>query len=237
MHPAMPTPVPYLTKLSYLDERLKTFNQLIGSWPTPLESPAMAQEVKALLEQDLQHAVALYQEHPQEIGAKLVLADLLRMGHNIDLPDCAQRADAVLDEIFRMELFNVKAMLCRASMYVTLHPRLMPDAERLFAKVLELTGTNADPIVYKGLAFACLGQDKHPQGIAHLEAYVQRAPTDKPMLELLEKLKSGGKLTSHYYASGAPPEPQTDVATPSWMTQTKGSPSTPGNAKPWWRLW
>ncbi len=90
-------------KLSYFDERLKLFYPLIGGWPPNLASPEQAQEVRALLEQDLAHAVTLYLEHPQEISAKLVLAELLRMGHNLDVPDCARKADAVLTEIFRLD--------------------------------------------------------------------------------------------------------------------------------------
>ncbi len=201
-------------KLSYFDERLKVFYPLIGGWPPNLASPAQVQMVRVALEQDLAHAVALYTDHPQETSAKLVLAELLRMGHNMDVPDCARRADAVLTEIFRIDQFNIKAMVCRASMYVSLHPDLLPDAERLFAKVIALTTPNVDPMAHQGLAFACLKQDKVDQAIVHFEAYLEQVPAHQRIVELVAKLKAGhvGKVT--FYPSQSPADSPDAVATP-----------------------
>lgn len=148
------------------------------------------------------------------------------MGHNIDVPDAARKADLVLTEIFRIDQFNLKAMICRASMYVSLAPQFLPDAERLFAKVIELTSPNVDPIIYQGLGFACLNQNKIELATSHFEAYLSLVPADEKIIRILAQLKLGnrGQLTH---------VPGTDFST---SAASAVEPNVQ-KEKSWWRLW
>ncbi len=213
-------------KLSYFAERLKLFGNVIGGWPTNLESTSQKKEVRALWEKDFSHALTLYKEYPNEIDVKLVVADLARMGHNIDVPDAARKADLVLNEIFRIDQFNIKAMVCRASMYVSLAPQFFPDAERLFAKVIELTTPSVDPIIYQGLGFACLNQNKVEEATSHFETYLSLVPEDEKITQLLSQLKSG-KRGEVVHVNGE--------LSPATVIPDTVSNKT--NEKPWWQFW
>jgi hypothetical protein len=85
----------YEKKIEYFNHRLKLYKQLIGGWPTNLETPEQECEVKIEWEKDYSYAASLYQEYPANLNAKLILAELLRMGHNIDIPGAAKNSDLV----------------------------------------------------------------------------------------------------------------------------------------------
>ncbi|MBY0573088.1 MAG: hypothetical protein K2P84_05365 [Undibacterium sp.] len=224
---AQQTPIASLDeKISYFTERLKLFGNVIGGWPLNLESTSQKKEIRALWEKDFSHALTLYKEYPNEIDAKLVVAELARMGHNIDVPDAARKADLVLNEIFRIDQFNLRAMVCRASMYVSLAPQFFPDAERLFAKVIELSSPSVDPIIYQGLGFACLHQNKIEAATSHFETYLSLVPNDEKITQLLSQLKSG-KRGEVVHVNGA-------------LSSTSVIPNTASNKpneKPWWQFW
>ncbi len=217
----------YQAELARLTARAATYEPLIGGWPTHIENAAQLQELRQRWQNDINHFVALYQAHLSKIEPKLLLADMLRMGHNIDVPQAAQQADVVLNEVFRMDEFNVPAMLCRARMYVSLSPSVMPEAENLFKMVLKRAGPTVDAGVHKGLGFACLHQQKVDEARQHFAHYLSLAPADTKVAELLAKLKAGELgQTVQVPAGGAvvAPKPKPDAL------------CAPGR-KPWWRFW
>lgn len=215
----------YEQKMAYFDERLLLYRQVIGGWPTNLGSVEQEREIRFLWQTDYAHAASLLQEHPQDIAVKLVAADLLRMGHNIGIPDAAKNADLLLNEIFRVDDTHLQAMICRASMYVSLRQELIPDAERLFTRALELTYPYVPPEVYQGLGFACLHQNKNMEAVTYFEKYLKLALADSKIKDLVAKLKAGEiSETAMYSDPGleAGNAVQEEVFKPM---------------KPWWKFW
>ncbi|MBI3384484.1 MAG: DUF4375 domain-containing protein [Aquabacterium sp.] len=233
--PQAPSPAPasdpldaasqaYQAELARLTSCAAVYEPVLGAWPVAIESAAQLQALRQRWQNDINQFIVLYQAHPGKIEPKLLLADMLRMGHNIDVPQTAQQADTVLNEVFRLEEFNVPAMLCRARMYVSLHPSVMPEAERLFKMVLARSGPAVDAGVHKGLGFACLHQQKLDEAMRHFEHYLSLVPADTKAAELLTKLKAGERGQTVQVAAGRPA-----------VAPTASPP--PGRNKPWWKLW
>lgn len=82
-------------RLRYFEERLPAFELLIGGWPPNAQVTTELSETKRLWLQDYTAAEALLQEYPSSLSAMLILANLLRMGHNLEMAGAAQRAEAL----------------------------------------------------------------------------------------------------------------------------------------------
>ena len=231
----------YEQKMAYLDERLVLYRQVIGGWPTNISSEEQEREIRFLWQTDYSHASSLLRDHPHDITVKLVVAELLRMGHNLGIPNAAQHADMLLNEIFRIDEYHLQAMICRASMYVSLHHDLLPDAERLFSKVIELTTPYVPAEAYQGLGFACLHQGKTGEAIVQFDKYLKLVPADGKVKEITERLRAGEKGSSRFY-----PDPQLSTDTAATETLSASGTVTPSSQqeeaafkpiKPWWKFW
>ncbi len=128
-----------------------------------------------------------------------------------------------------MDEFNVPAMLCRARMYVSLSPSVMPEAENLFKMVLKRAGPTVDAGVHKGLGFACLHQQKVDEARQHFAHYLSLAPTDTKVAELLAKLKAGERGQAVQVAAGG----AVVAPTPTPNLDARAAQAR----KPWWRFW
>ncbi|MCR5883822.1 hypothetical protein LRS03_13535 [Rhizobacter sp. J219] len=215
----------YQAQLNDLSHRNATYEKVIGGWPVALEGADQLHEVRTLWQADTAHFTAFYQANPNEIEPKLLMADFLRMGHNIDIPDAARHADTVLNEIFRIQEFQIDAILCRAKMYVTLHPSLMAEAEKLFTMVLARSGVQVHPIVHQGLGFACTNQGKFDEARRHFKNYLRLVPGDAKVADLLSKLDAGeiGQMIHVRAGQTAPSSSKTRTAK--------------GGSRPWWKFW
>ena len=149
------------------------FNPLIGGWPTRITSASELQTVKTRWHTAFKTADALLKNYPKSIEAKFLLADFLRMGHNIDIPNAAQASQTLLGEILHTDPNHFGAHFSLASLYVSVNPQAAPRAEKLFLKARELVAPKVMPDIDKGLGFACLYQDRIPDAVAYFETYLQ----------------------------------------------------------------
>lgn len=181
-------------RLRYFEQRLPAFDLLIGGWPPNAQVATELSETKMLWQQDCTHAEALLQEHPSSLQAMLILANLLRMGHNIDIAGAAQRAEALFKKVLAADPKNHQAMLSLARLYLNTNPQFAPEAERLLLDAESLVSPTLTPEIHRGLAFANLDQAKHEQAVCYFEKYLQSTSTDKMTKGLCDYLKSGGRL-------------------------------------------
>src|SRR5262249_32257754 len=128
-------------------------------------------------------------EHAACPDGREIHGDFLRMAHNLDVPQCAQRAEAVLLGLVDEYPERASAAQTLASLYVTLHKDFAPRAEHYFRRVLALQGEQADPMVHQGIGFACLYQDKRAEAMESFREYLRRAPSDQRIATLLQRLE------------------------------------------------
>lgn len=181
-------------RLRYFEERLPAFDLLIGGWPPNAQVATELSATKMLWQQDCTDAEALHQDHPSSLQAMLILANLLRMGHNIDIAGAAQRAEALLKNVLASDPNNHQAMLYLARLYLNTNPKFAPAAERLLLDAESLVSPTLTPEIYRGLAYANLYQEQNEQAIFYFEKYLQCTSTDKMTKGLCDYLKSGGCL-------------------------------------------
>jgi hypothetical protein len=137
-------------------------------------------------------AEALLQERPDSLEAKTALGDLLRMGHNMDVPEAALESSKLLSEVLVADSNHLKAHLAIACLYVTVNAALAPKAEHHFLRVEELAAPKVIPLIYQGLGFACLYQDRIPDAISYFERYLT-IHKDPNVRTVVQRLKAGDK--------------------------------------------
>jgi hypothetical protein len=179
-------------QLNKLNRELAYFNPLIGGWPPAVKSTKQVVEVSKRWDKARIMAEALVQEHPNSLEAKTALGDLLRMGHNMDVPEAALESSKLLGEVLVADPNHLKAHLAIACLYVTVNATLAPRAEHHFLRVEELAAPEVIPLIYQGLGFACLYQDRVPEAIVYFEKYLS-IHKDPSVRTVVQRLKAGDK--------------------------------------------
>jgi hypothetical protein len=185
-------PLSFDARLEKLNRELAWFNPLIGGWPPAVKSTKQVMEVTRRWDKARALAEDLVKERPDSLEAKTALGDLLRMGHNMDVPGAAQASHQLLREVLKTDPDYWKAHLALACLLVTIHAEYAPRAEYHFLRVEELAAPEVIPLIYEGLGFACLYQDHTPEAITYFEKYLtmQKDPT---IHTFLQRLKAGDK--------------------------------------------
>lgn len=178
-------------QLRTLQTALRSLTPVIGGWPPNIGSAQEAQEIHTRWEAARALAEQILQATPDSLDGKLAYGELLRMGHNINVPGAAQASVHILREVITADPTNAHAHLSLASLYVTLHPQFAPHAEEHFFAAEALVPPNALPDIYQGLGFACLYQHKFPQAIEHFETYLQLRGNSPHIQEIVAQLRAG----------------------------------------------
>lgn len=194
---------------------------LVGGWPPNLQNKDQLAEVRALLIEDIKHASSFVREHPTNLGGAEIYGDLLRMGHNVDVPEAAKESAAVLQAVLATNPRSYDAAMSIASLYVTLHPSLMVEAEKHFRLALELSSSPPEPLIFQGLGFSCLHQQRTEQAIEYFQQYLALVPSDQRIAEVVERLTYGQRPEQVYVRS---------------ESADAHSPNADKKAKPWWRV-
>ncbi|HXD11088.1 MAG TPA: hypothetical protein VN653_13570 [Anaerolineales bacterium] len=184
---------PFEERLKELRLELKYFNSIIGGYPTKIRNVTEARQVRIRWNKTQLLVEKLLQEKPNSLEVKIALADLLRMGHNIDVSGAAQASDQLLKEIIKTNPSNFDAYYCLAKMYVTLDPKLAHDAESYFLKAENSAAPNVVSDIYQGLGFACLYQEKTSEAIGYFEKFLQLEGDAPHIHEIVVNLKAGKK--------------------------------------------
>lgn len=186
------TPTPE-DQLKELQSELRFLNSVIGGWPTKIRNSTEARQVRKRWDKAQALGSRLLRAHPNSLEVKIALGNLLRMGHNIDVPGAAQASDRLLKEVISTDPHSFEAYYALACMYVTLDPRLAPAAEGYFLKAESLAAPKVIPDIYQGLGFACLYQEKTAEAIGYFEKYLQVEGNVPHIQEILANLKAGKK--------------------------------------------
>lgn len=179
-------------RLNLLRMELLYFNPIIGGWPTRLRTFDEREDAFARWEKARDFAEALVIEEPHSLEAKTALGDLLRMGHNMDVPGAAALADQLLQEVIAVDPDHFYATYSLACLYVTMNPQLAPIAESLLLKAEALSAPVEIADIYQGLGYACLYQDRIEDAIAHFE-HVLAMQNHPDIRKLVADLKAGKK--------------------------------------------
>src|SRR5262249_4102217 len=139
----------------------------------------------------VKHARAHLREIPTSNSDRLVLADLLRMGHNMDVPIVGEECLGILNGILKAEPENAEAHYVLATFLVTASAEAAPFAEEHFLAAERFAKPAVNPDAYQGLGFACLYQKKNSEAIAHFEKYLTLVADAPNIRDLLNQLKAG----------------------------------------------
>ncbi len=177
-------------KMAFLEDKRTLYRQLAGGWPPNIPNEMVA-DVRLMLVNDLALANSFVVENPNDIQGKVLWADLLRVAHNLSITGASTEADKILREILEENPKCHSALVCIASLYVSVNPDLAKAAEHYFNRALELTTDKTDPVIFQGLGFANLHQQNAGQAIYYFKKYLQLVPDDKRIKELISIISSG----------------------------------------------
>lgn len=180
-------------QLRQLGTELNYFSGIIGGWPTRIKNSPELQEVTKRWNNTFNQAQSLLKQHPDSVALQFILADLLRMGHNIDIKGAAQTSRQLLQQIIQANPNHFQAHYCLAGLYVSIDPQAAPLAEKLFLKAEALVAPKIIAGIYQGLGFACIYQNKMPDAIDYFEKYL-KLQNDPQIQQLVGEIKSGKRF-------------------------------------------
>jgi tetratricopeptide (TPR) repeat protein len=184
-------------QLRELQAELEYLNPIIGGWPTQIQNVFQGWIIKRRWKKARKIADSLAKGHPIELDAQLAHAELLRMGHNIDIPRAAEECVAILHPIIQQHPNNFQAHYSLACLYVTIHQSYAPQAEEHFLIAERLLQPAINPEIYQGLGFACVYQQKISEAIKHFEHYLEVKGRVPQIMEIVTHLKSGEQPQIH----------------------------------------
>jgi tetratricopeptide (TPR) repeat protein len=200
-------------QIEFLENSRILYLPIVGGWPPNVRDKKELDEIRKLIVKDIESAKLFIDENPDILEGHEIYADLLRMAHNVDVPDAARKSEAVLKEILKNNPRSYPATMSLASLYITSNAELAPKAEEYFHRALELQPNSPNPAIYQGLGFASLHQNRIDLAIENFQKYLCLVPNDTQISEFVSKLIAGEK----------PVQVKEPVA-------EKGS-------KAWWKLW
>ena len=200
-------------QIEFLENSRILYLPIAGGWPPNVRDKKELDEIRKLIIKDIESAKLFIDENPDILEGHEIYADLLRMAHNVDVPDAAQKSEAVLKEILKNNPQSYAATMSLASLYITSNAELAPKAEEYFHRALELRPNSPNPAIYQGLGFASLHQNRIDLAIENFQKYLGLVPTDTQISEFVGKLIAGEK-----------------------PLQVK-EPVTEKSSKAWWKLW
>ena len=242
---------PATQQFAFLAGRQMLYRRVAGGWPPAVRDDAQLRELQSRMRTDLDHASAFVAANPSQASARLLLADLLRMAHNLDVPDTARRADELLGELLAADPGHGEAALCRGSLYVTLSPELGSRAEADFRLALSVQSVAPDPLIHQGLGFACLHQGRRAEALEHLRRYLDAVPQDARIAQFVARM-AGGEQPRTVRVAPPSPRPAEAPAAMARDARTAGdeqprtvrvAPPSPRPAeppvakKPRWKFW
>lgn len=172
---------------------------VIGFWPPRIRNAGEAREVLNRWKNAIERAEKLHHQDPGDIDRMVVFADLLRMGHNINVPGAALTCYQIFMDVLRrnpncLEAHFKFALFCLSGGGAPDAASLPKQAALAEAHLLEarrLAGPIEDPEISQALGFACMYQKKWDDAIRHFEEYLARGGLAPNLPELLKRLRSG----------------------------------------------
>jgi hypothetical protein len=171
-------------------------NSIIGGWPTRISNDREALMIRERLDRAVSLAEELVQTDSAAPGPRVLLADLLRMGHNIDVPGAAEASQQLLTDVLRTDPHDAEAHYTLAGLYVCVKPEVAPLAEKHFLEAERFAGQQVNPDTYQGLGLACVYQKKVAEAISYFEKYLRLVGDVPRIRELVNHLRAGreGKI-------------------------------------------
>lgn len=187
---------------AHLASDRQLFNLTIGKWPGTGKN---RKDLKLIYER-WQAAVKFAQKYirhtPYSVADRIVLADLLRMGHAVDVRGAGDECLHLLNEALKMEPKNAEAHFVLGSFYLAENIASAPLAEQHLLEAARLANPNVNPETYEKLGFACLHQKKMGEAVVYFENYMQLAGEVPPMRDLVTKLKAGHDVQINFKQKG-----------------------------------
>jgi tetratricopeptide (TPR) repeat protein len=200
-------------QIDFLENSRTLYLPIAGRWPPNVRDKKELEEIRTLITNDIESAKRFVEENPEILEGHEIYADLLRMAHNVDVPGAAQKSETILKQILVNNPQSYPATMSLASLYITSNADLAPKAEEYFHRALELGPNSPDPLIYQGLGFASLHQNKIDLAIDNFQQYLLMVPTDAKISGFVSKLAAGEKPVKTH------------------------EPVTEKRSKSWWKLW
>lgn len=178
-------------ELTQIQMTIQMLTASIGGYPPRFQSQSEADNIMQQWQQAQERAASLIRKEPNSIPAQLVLGELLRMGHNIDVPEAAEACRQIVQGVLAKEPANGEAHYILAALYITIHPNLASRAEEHFVQALKSATVTQLPNILQGLGFACLYQQRTQEALTYFERYLEQKGGDPQIVELVSHLKAG----------------------------------------------
>jgi tetratricopeptide (TPR) repeat protein len=175
--------------LAAIDKKLERLNRVAGSYPPAVTK---ARERNQVVRECNEAARSLERElakHPASWDIEWRLGECYRIGHNLDIRNAWKRSEAHLKKAISLRPEEARAYLILGMLYVNSDQSLAPEAEKLFKKALQLSGSQPMAAAHEGLVFAYYYQGRFTEALKEADEYLAQWPKDKKMLAVREVVR------------------------------------------------
>ncbi len=174
-----------------LQAERSALHPILAMWPPQIRNEAERRSVLNRWSKAVELGQGLLSEQPNDINVLLTMGHFYRMGHNIDVPQAAQRSMECFRQAMAIYPDDYRGPFGLASLFASLDPVYAPEGEQLFLKAEELAGLKVVPDIYQGLGFVTLVQGKNEQALVYFERYLNLGVLDHHVEEIVAHLKAG----------------------------------------------
>lgn len=174
-----------------LRQTVTRFNDLIGGYPTRLASPAQREATYAAWSQALQQAWWLQAREPDSEDSLLLLSELYRQGHNMDVRGAGERADETVQRCIRLHPDSMGCHFSAAYFYLSIDPRFAAKGEASLHRLHAMYAPQLNAAVERGLVFAYLYQGRKGDARRQLDVVLGLQPDAPWALRMRDALDKG----------------------------------------------
>lgn len=176
----------------------------LGSWPPHFNSEGHKIEIFDRWKRLVEMAQRVYEErHDLEERCLCLLADLFRMGHNMDVQNSAQNAFQAINICLGKYPNSIKANLIAAYFFVSLNPQASKQGETCLLKLRDLFKPEVNPEVERWYLFAQLSQNKIGQALTQADYFLATFGHNNEIAQIKESIVNG-KCSAVYQPGPTP---------------------------------
>jgi len=172
-------PKPNTLSLEEIERQTESLNAIAGTWPVKFDSEVQQNEIFQYWQSLLRQAQRCYETMlDEEERTLVVLADLYRQGHNMEIENCAQNASQSISICLSKYPNSIRGNMVGAYFYLSVNPAAAPRGEACLQKLRELVGEGVNRDIERGFVFAYLAQNNLEEALKQTKYVIEKFGTD-----------------------------------------------------------
>lgn len=179
-------PGSFAERLANVDAKLAALHPVLTGFPPAVSSDRERRAVEQQWSDAEIELKGLARTAPDDPSIQFRLGVLYRYGHNLDIPDAANRCISHLQRTIELRPDYADAYLELGIFYTDSELSWAPLGEANLKKAIQLSGSAPIPRAWRALSFAYYYLGRFSDSVAAAEYYLKLVPEDEDMKKIME---------------------------------------------------